>query len=403
MVTAGVKRVAELCGGDDVHGNARRKPSSRARCRPRGRARCERRFCLWRSTPRPRAFPFPGSRTMTNRENSSAPGGTSPIGSAPARARRRRRLGGAAAPATRAALATLAVTLVASVVREVSRVEKTSRTSRTSALRDALRDLRARPPAVAARGASVEQSALTRLSVLCAGSLARVSARRREDRAEDRSNPTISLSSDTRENKNNSAWISARSVSRGVDAPARVVALRGVELGRPLLRERRRERDVRVRTTRDGTVGASRDVDTRRADAEHAIDDGTQFRNGLGARVRGAVARGGFGVARRGLGGQSVCHFAARGEQARRPRRVRAQARLGKRLRRAARRAADRARARCHDTGAANVRRRRRGGRVPRAQRGARTRDVHARADGRASFAALLSAGSAETARGKRR
>ena len=31
MVTAGVKRVAELCGGDDVHGNARRKRTSLAR------------------------------------------------------------------------------------------------------------------------------------------------------------------------------------------------------------------------------------------------------------------------------------------------------------------------------------------------------------------------------------
>ena len=172
-------------------------------------------------------------------------------------------------------LATLAVTLVASVVREVSsRVEKTSRTSRTSALRDALRDLRARPPVVAARGASVEQSALLR-GVLCAGSLARVSVRRREDRAEDRSNPTISLSSDTRENKNNSAWISARSVSRGVDAPARVVALRGVELDDPFFGNEGANATFAY-ANGDGTVGASRDVDTRRADAEHAIDDGIE-------------------------------------------------------------------------------------------------------------------------------
>ena len=275
MVTAGVKRVAELCGGDDVHGNARRKRTSLARALSRLADGA------LRTTLLPLAIdaatvrvPVPGFENDDESRKLERSGwDLSDRFRAGARATAATALAGAAAPATRAALATLAVTLVASVVREVSsRVEKTSRTSRTSALRDALRDLRLRPPVVAARGASVEQSALLR-GVLCAGSLARVSVRRREDRAEDRSNPTISLSSDTRENKNNSAWISARSVSRGVDAPARVVALRGVELDDPFFGNDGANATFAY-ANGDGTVGASRDVDTRRADAEHAIDDG---------------------------------------------------------------------------------------------------------------------------------
>ena len=86
-------------------------------------------------------------------------------------------------------------------------------------------------------GVRCERASALLRGVLCAGSLARVSVRRREDRADPiRSNPSSDTSdtSDTSdENKNNSAWISARSVSRGVDAPARVVALRGVELDDP--------------------------------------------------------------------------------------------------------------------------------------------------------------------------
>ena len=260
MVTAGVKRVAELCGGDDVHGDARRKRTSLARALSRLADGA------LRTTLLPLAIdaatvrvPVPGF------ENDDEPRKLERSGwdlsdrfRAGARATAATALAGAAAPATRAALATLAVTLVASTVREVSRVEKKTR---TAALRDALRDLRARPPVVAARGASVEASALLR-GVLCAGSLARVSVRRREDRAEDRFNPSSASENEIEdENKNNSGWISARSVSRGVDAPARVAALRGVELDDPFF----------------GNDGAS--ATFAYADAERDIENGIE--NGI--------------------------------------------------------------------------------------------------------------------------
>ena len=234
MVTAGVKRVAELCGGDDVHGDARRKRTSLARALSRLADGA------LRTTLLPLAIdaatvrvPVPG---FENDDELVLNSGWDPSDRfrAGARATAATALAGAAAPATRAALATLAVTLVASTVREVSRVDFEKR---TAALRDALRDLRARPPVVAARGASVEASALLR-GVLCAGSLARVSVRRREDRvlAEDRFNPSSDERENENKNKNNGGWISDigyRSVSRGVDAPARVAALRGVELDDP--------------------------------------------------------------------------------------------------------------------------------------------------------------------------
>jgi len=233
MVTAGVKRVAELCGGDDVHGDARRKRTSLARALSRLADGA------LRTTLLPLAIdaatvrvPVPG---FENDDELVLNSGWDPSDRfrAGARATAATALAGAAAPATRAALATLAVTLVASTVREVSRVDFEKR---TAALRDALRDLRARPPVVAARGASVEASALLR-GVLCAGSLARVSVRRREDRdREDRFNPSSDERENENENKINGGWISDigyRSVSRGVDAPARVAALRGVELDDP--------------------------------------------------------------------------------------------------------------------------------------------------------------------------
>ena len=258
MVTAGVKRVAELCGGDDVHGDARRKRTSLARALSRLADGA------LRTTLLPLAIdaatvrvPVPG---FENDDENSSFSGWDPSDRfrAGARATAATALAGAAAPATRAALATLAVTLVASTVREVSRVEKKTR---TAALRDALRDLRARPPVVAARGASVEASALLR-GVLCAGSLARVSVRRREDRAEDRFNPSSASENEIEdENKNNSGWISARSVSRGVDAPARVAALRGVELDDPFF----------------GNDGAS--ATFAYADAERDIENGIE--NGI--------------------------------------------------------------------------------------------------------------------------
>ena len=109
MVTAGVKRVAELCGGDDVHGNARRKRTSLARALSRLADGA------LRTTLLPLAIdaatvrvPVPGF------ENDDEPRKLERSGwdlsdrfRAGARATAATALAGAAAPATRAALATL--------------------------------------------------------------------------------------------------------------------------------------------------------------------------------------------------------------------------------------------------------------------------------------------------------
>ena len=223
MVTAGVRRVAELCGGDDT-AISRRKRASLARALSRVADGA------LRTTLLPLAIdaatvrvPIPGFEMEDDAASVNGPKHEESAGWEPSdrfhaglRAAAATSLAGAAAPATRAALAKLAVALVANTVREASRKNDRPGTKLAS-LRDALRDLRARPPVVAARGASVEASALLR-GVLCEGSLARVATRRRED-------------------------ASSRSVDaeapRGVDAPARVVALRGTELDNPFFGDER--------------------------------------------------------------------------------------------------------------------------------------------------------------------
>ena len=247
---------------------AKTNPRARA-VAPRGRARCERRFCLWRRTPRPCAFPFPGSRTMTNRKTRALRVG--PLRSVPRRrARRRRRLSAARRRQRRARRSR----------HSPSRSWRASCARCRRALRkrqepqeprrcDALRDLRLRPSVVVARGASVEQARVPRR--LVRGKPGAASARRREDRAEDRQSDNFVVFRHSRKQKQQRVDIGALSVARRRRAGAR----RGVarrELT-TLLRERRRERDAGVRERRRDRRRAARRGHAH-ADAEHALDDG---------------------------------------------------------------------------------------------------------------------------------
>ena len=144
----------------------------------------------------------------------------------------------------------------------------------------------------------------------------------------------------SRKQKQQRVDIGALSVARRRRAGARRgVARRGA--GRPLLRERRRERDVRVRERRRDRRRVARRGHASRGRGTRYRRRHREFRNGLGARVRGAVARGGFGVARRGPRWSVSLSFSRRAASALSPTAAcsRSGARLGKRLRRAARRA----------------------------------------------------------------
>ena len=269
MVTAGVARVAELCGRDFGGGDARRKRASLARALSRVADGA------LRTTLLPLAIdaatvrvPLPGLERLERLEigdaseddtNERETGETGEIGEtrwdpgdrfrAGLRAAAATSLAGASAPATRAALARLAVTLVANTVDRALRdatdrdleddgddgectdgdaLAKT-RKAKLESLRVALRDLRARPPVWSARGASVEASALLR-GVLLRGGLVRVAeVRRGRENADEHASSSERNGSE----KTRSGNAGGRFFSRGVDGPARVAALRGVALDDP--------------------------------------------------------------------------------------------------------------------------------------------------------------------------
>lgn len=267
MVTAGVARVAELCGRDFGGGDARRKRASLARALSRVADGA------LRTTLLPLAIdaatvrvPLPGLERLERLEigdaseddtNERETGETGETGEtrwdpgdrfrAGLRAAAATSLAGASAPATRAALARLAVTLVANTVDRALRdatdrdleddgddgectdgdAPAKTRKAKLESLRVALRDLRARPPVWSARGASVEASALLR-GVLLRGGLVRVAEVRRG-----RENADEHVSSSERNGSEKTRSGNAGGRSRGVDGPARVAALRGVALDDP--------------------------------------------------------------------------------------------------------------------------------------------------------------------------
>ena len=278
MVTAGVARVAELCGRDFGSGDARRKRASLARALSRVADGA------LRTTLLPLAIdaatvrvPIPGlERLEMSRDASEDDVNERETGEnvsrwdvgdrfrAGLRAAAATSLAGASAPATRAALARLAVTLVANTVdralrdkssdrdrleddgddvefadgdghvatyKEKKAARKIStRKSKIESLRVALRDLRARPPVWSARGASVEASLLLR-GVLLRGRLVRVAEVRRETR--ENTDKHVERKSEEKGSEKERSGNAGGRVFAGVDAPARVAALRGVALDDP--------------------------------------------------------------------------------------------------------------------------------------------------------------------------
>ena len=278
MVTAGVARVAELCGRDFGSGDARRKRASLARALSRVADGA------LRTTLLPLAIdaatvrvPLPGlERLEMSRDASEDDVNERETGEnvsrwdvgdrfrAGLRAAAATSLAGASAPATRAALARLAVTLVANTVDRALRDKSSdrdrleddgddvefadgdghvatykekkaarkieTRKSKIESLRVALRDLRARPPVWSARGASVEASLLLR-GVLLRGRLVRVAEVRRETR--ENTDKHVERKSEEKGSEKERSGNAGGRVFAGVDAPARVAALRGVALDDP--------------------------------------------------------------------------------------------------------------------------------------------------------------------------
>ena len=278
MVTAGVARVAELCGRDFGSGDARRKRASLARALSRVADGA------LRTTLLPLAIdaatvrvPIPGlERLEMSRDASEDDVNERETGEnvsrwdvgdrfrAGLRAAAATSLAGASAPATRAALARLAVTLVANTVDRALRYKSSdrdrleddgddvefadgdghvatykekkaarkieTRKSKIESLRVALRDLRARPPVWSARGASVEASLLLR-GVLLRGRLVRVAEVRRETR--ENTDKHVERKSEEKGSEKERSGNAGGGVFAGVDAPARVAALRGVALDDP--------------------------------------------------------------------------------------------------------------------------------------------------------------------------
>ena len=279
MVTAGVARVAELCGRDFGSGDARRKRASLARALSRVADGA------LRTTLLPLAIdaatvrvPLPGlERLEMSRDASEDDVNERETGEnvsrwdvgdrfrAGLRAAAATSLAGASAPATRAALARLAVTLVANTVDRALRDKSSdrdrledellddgefadgdgraatykekkaarkieTRKSKIESLRVALRDLRARPPVWSARGASVEASLLLR-GVLLRGGLVRVAEVRRETR--ENTDKHVERKSEEKGSGKERSGNAGGRVFAGVDAPARVAALRGVALDDP--------------------------------------------------------------------------------------------------------------------------------------------------------------------------
>jgi hypothetical protein len=282
MVTAGVARVAELCGRDFGSGDARRKRASLARALSRVADGA------LRTTLLPLAIdaatvrvPLPGlerlemsrdaSEDDTNERETGENVSRWDVGDrfrAGLRAAAATSLAGASAPATRAALARLAVTLVANTVDRALRDKSSdrdrledellddgddvefadgdgraatykekkaarkieTRKSKIESLRVALRDLRARPPVWSARGASVEASLLLR-GVLLRGRLVRVAEVRRETR--ENTDKHVERKSEEKGSEKERSGNAGGRVFAGVDAPARVAALRGVALDDP--------------------------------------------------------------------------------------------------------------------------------------------------------------------------
>ena len=278
MVTAGVARVAELCGRDFGSGDARRKRASLARALSRVADGA------LRTTLLPLAIdaatvrvPLPGlERLEMSRDASEDDANERETGEnvsrwdvgdrfrAGLRAAAATSLAGASAPATRAALARLAVTLVANTVDRALRDKSSdrdrleddgddvefadgdghvatykekkaarkieTRKSKIESLRVALRDLRARPPVWSARGASVEASLLLR-GVLLRGRLVRVAEVRRETR--ENTDKHVERKSEEKGSEKERSGNAGGRVFAGVDAPARVAALRGVALDDP--------------------------------------------------------------------------------------------------------------------------------------------------------------------------
>ena len=278
MVTAGVARVAELCGRDFGSGDARRKRASLARALSRVADGA------LRTTLLPLAIdaatvrvPIPGlERLEMSRDASEDDVNERETGEnvsrwdvgdrfrAGLRAAAATSLAGASAPATRAALARLAVTLVANTVDRALRDKSSdrdrleddgddvefadgdghvatykekkaarkieTRKSKIESLRVALRDLRARPPVWSARGASVEASLLLR-GVLLRGRLVRVAEVRRETR--ENTDKHVERKSEEKGSEKERSGNAGGRVFAGVDAPARVAALRGVALDDP--------------------------------------------------------------------------------------------------------------------------------------------------------------------------
>jgi hypothetical protein len=278
MVTAGVARVAELCGRDFGSGDARRKRASLARALSRVADGA------LRTTLLPLAIdaatvrvPIPGlERLEMSRDASEDDVNERETGEnvsrwdvgdrfrAGLRAAAATSLAGAAAPATRAALARLAVTLVANTVDRALRDNSSdrdrlqddgddvefadgdghaatykekkatrkieTRKSKIESVRVALRDLRARPPVWSARGASVEASVLLR-GVLLRGRLVRVAEVRRDTR--ENTDEHVERKSEGKGSEKERSGNAGGGVFAGVDAPARVAALRGVALDDP--------------------------------------------------------------------------------------------------------------------------------------------------------------------------
>jgi hypothetical protein len=364
MVTAGVARVAELCGRDFGSGDARRKRASLARALSRVADGA------LRTTLLPLAIdaatvrvPLPGlERLEMSRDASEDDVNERETGEnvsrwdvgdrfrAGLRAAAATSLAGASAPATRAALARLAVTLVANTVDRALRDKSSDRDRLEDELLDdgefadgdgrAATYERKKAATLKNRNSKIENRIVTRRAARFARAPAGVVGARRLRRGEFIASRRLT----TRK---------ARARRRGETRNSRKHGqTRGEKVGRERIRKRAFRERRRTRFRRRRRSGARRGVARRGAGRpllrqrgrftrrlrvrlrgkrkKHGRKRNRRPRRGpaLGAFVRGADARGRFGVARRGLGRQLDARLGARRERSGRPRRFRHRTRL---------------------------------------------------------------------------